>query len=701
MPCNLPVPQWVNPARAGLQASQQVPAQSSTALSWGQALPTLSDAEVFYNIYYSNDVFALFDTPRLYSQSLSTLVPNSLAPDGYYFGVRSSQLGVTGDFGMANLLSASLNADSYLYPGATTVTSPVDTTGVVVSVPVVSTSLFPLADGYLLIGTDILHYSAISGSIFTIDDDDPFGCNDGYAHSAGTAIELYRGFEDGNTAGFIPVKTCIVAEPDWVFDPRPGLQSATDLGIGRAIRLSWSPGATVPSGVSGIYYNVYWGTSSESIFSAPMAITQKEEVIVPLLTPGQPYYFAVRATYFTNDWDITDLTRLSPDLYAYPVDGYVLEQNGEYSESELTPLEVNSTVGFPDASFLLVGSEVLSYGSKQSLTAFNISARDVFDFGQTQDHVNGTVIGLYKGIEDFNETIFKAVPSWDGRGTSPGPLTVDVSTFDGYDGYGYLQDADGYRAVPGEGGDNLTENHEDFEEENEGYNAQPFCGYRSQNFVDLYNQNTCGTYFGGQFGGTGSQGETINSDGTIIPGPIGGGININEINLQREELLLGLTGEPFMLLRRKWEGRVSGSMTHRHEHPGSRYPGDYGTQFDEGFDQYRHLRQLRPGVANPNGLIMLRVEPYENDLALMPELGLHQTDKLKVWGSAIPPLKDRDVLVRYIVDNNFNIIEEEFRYVIEMVNRNRILFGRDGRQQASIKKLDKTHEVYKFSVTLV
>lgn len=681
MPCTFPSPQWVNIARAGLQSATKVPSQNGTVINWGSAFATVVGAPIYYNIYYNDDLSELFDAPQAFAYGVvQALIPTSLAPDGYFFGVKAAQLGIAENF--STLSNMAINSTAFAYPLEVSLTVGVDTTSPVSSVPVDGYSGYPLEDGYLLIGTDILFYSSIDTSTpaFTIADSDPFGCNDGYNHPVGTSVSLFKGYEDGNTAGFLSAGGCIVTRPDWATH-RPGLEAAVDTGIGTAIQLRWGP-ATVPSGITQTYYNVFYSTSYETLFDSDnrTGITTAQTAIVPLLTPGTTYYFGVRATYFTDDLDTTSMSTLSSGLYGYPTSTVVAEPDGYYYSTETAPLIVNTTEGFPGAGMLVVNSEVLTYDSKTS-TSFNITQRDAFDFGLTDDHANDSVVALYWGIEDENTTSFKATPSWDKR--SPGP-NVDVSGE-----LQYLQGEDGYRTVDGYG-DNLTEDHSDFENENSDFDAQPFCGYRSQNFVNLYTKNACGTYFGGQFGGSAG-----------LPGPRGGGIDLNEVNLQREEFLLGLTGEPFILLRRKRTGKFSASMTHRHEHPQYRYPGDYGANFEGGYDRYIHPREIRPGVANPNGLIMLRVEPYDNDLELHPELGLRQVDQLRVWGSAIPPIKDRDVLVRYITDNDFNILEEGFRYVVEYVNRNKILFGRDGRQQMTIRKLDKTEEVMKFPITLV
>lgn len=671
MVCSLQTPSWVLPHRAGLQSATEVPSESVIELTWGQALPTLPLATVFYNIYYGTDLLTLFDTPKNFSLQLSASIPTSLATDGYYFGVKASQLGVAAYFnGLSNM---ALNATAFAYPAPANLTQPLNTTGIVTRVFLDGYSGFPLRDGYVEIGNEILLYSTVDGygPSLVISSKNPFGCNDGYAsYPIGTDVKVWRGFEEGNSVSFIPTHACILPEPEWGFNAPPGLNAALDLGLGTSVELRWGP-AIAPGGAQ-VFYNVYYNTDFESLFNDPQGIAEEEgNIVVPELDPGTIYYFAVRATYFTNDWDITELTQLSQGFFAYPQGVEVNELDGYYFETEMTPLRVTSTDGFPDAGFILVGSEVMAYSSKTA-TTFIISDRDIFDFDQLADHANGTDVLLYKGIEDNNTTSFRAVPSWDKRQDSPKMAVPDS-------GPDYLQDTDGYRSFPT---DNLTEDHSISEDENDDRGEYPYCGYRATNFVDLYNRNLCNTYFGGR------------QDG------FGGGIDVAESNLQREELLLASTGEPFVLLKRKWTGKVCRSITHRQEHPDARCPFCFGTGFVGGYDRYIHPRPIRPNDDNINGFIMMRVSPYDDDLDLNPERGLNQVDRLQVWTTALPAIHDRDILIRYIGDRDFNIIGEEFRYIVDFTNRNKLLFGLDGRQQMTIKRLDKTHEAYKVEVEL-
>lgn len=667
----MPSPRWIDPHRVGLQSAVENLNFSSTDLVWGEAVATIADATIFYNIYASDDLFTLFDHLIAFSIDTSGSIPFTVVPDGYFFAVRASQKGVDRIF--TDLESLEINDSLFAYPDPVSTTSILDTSTTITEIPVDGYVGFPGSDGYLIMGEEIFFYSSIdqSTSSFILASQDPFGCNDGYLYSSGTEVNLFKGFEDGNTTLFQRIETCILEPPAWYSGSLAGLEAAEDLGIGTVVNLRWGP-AVAPPGVSLVYYNIYYSKVFEDLYIAAKGISFEQTVLVPDLDPGEIYYFAVRASYFPTNWDITELEQIGENFYAVPQTTVVADTDGFYFETDNDPLVVNTTEGFPEAGFLKLEAEVMQYDSKTS-TSFNIIGRNVFGIGHSEDYENGTVVYLFGGIEEFNSTNFRAVPSWDSG--------VDTARMDLVDGYAdYLQDDDGYRDFPD---DNLTEDHSESESENDNRPDYPFCGYRATNFVDLYSGNFCGTYFGGRQGG------------------FGGGINIGDINLQREELLLGLTGEPFILLRRKWTGKVCPEFTHRQEHPKARCPMCFGTGFLGGYDRYFHPRQIRPGVDNPNGFLQLRVDPYQDDLELNAERGLTQINQLNVWCTALPTIKDRDVLIKYNTDDQFNIIGEEFRYTVEFVNRNKILLNLDGRQQITMKRLDKTHTIYTYEVDLI
>ena len=300
------------------------------------------------------------------------------------------------------------------------------------------------------------------------------------------------------------------------------------------VELHWGP-AVAPVGQQ-LLYNVFWGHTLATLWDAPKGITESETVLVPNLTPTDGYFFSVRATWYPEEVTVSDFEPLTGSLGAYPTETVT---TANYSATGTLSLLVNSTVGWPASGYLAIDSEILQYSAKTA-TSFTIVHRDVFDFGQQEAHPSSTSIRFWEGIEDKNHQYYHSVATWDRGEIAPFIPVIGEAQ--------YMQGADGYRthAV-----DNLTEDHSNYEIDNEEFQTYPFCGYRATNFVDLYSRRVCNTYAGGR------------QDGF-------GGVDANAVNLQRQELLLGVTGEPFALLRRKWTGRQCVKISHRHEHPHAR-----------------------------------------------------------------------------------------------------------------------------------
>jgi|SRR3990172_974260 len=682
MACNLPAPRWVNLYRAGINSAVENLALQKTVVAWAEAVPSAAAPFIFYNIFWSENILDLLDKPKAFAVNrLTADIPYTLAGDGYYFGVRASQLGVAED--MSLLSNMAINATMFAYPNQVTSLNIFSTSLSTAALEVTSTIGFPLTDGYLQIGEEIVLYSSIgisSGNpAFIISSWNPFGCNDGYTFAIGAAVDLFIGTEEGNSILFQRTNACSFDLPVWADPFRPGIQYAEDLGLGSVIKAGWKP-ATTPSGLSDTYYNIYWDTVIDNLFESPKAITDALEVSIPNLHGGDGYYFGVRATYYPENQQITQLTTPVPGYYEYPAGVLVDHIDGYYDSNEVSPLTVSpNTNEFPTSGYLRIGHEILLYSSKTS-TTFIITQRDAFSLGNLDTYANGEPVNLFNGIEDINLSFHFAVPTWDAGNTSPW-LTPDLSDPDGYES---MQDSDGYRAWPS---DNLHEDHSEFETDNVDFVSQDeLCGTYKANtamLVNLYSGNQCGTYFGGR------------EDG------FGGGIRMTEANLRREEMLLAQTGEPFMLLRTKTTGQQCPRYSIRGEHSAERCSLCYGTRILGGYERYLYQRPYRPNISNPNGLIAMRVLPYRNDLPLIQYRGLSQTDEITIWAPAIPTIKKRDILIRYLPIDPGDTPVEEFRYEVLNVERNRIFFGDDGKQTLTVRKLDKTHEVMTFGVSLV
>lgn len=691
MVCLLPAPQWQNQLQPGLQSATENLADSTIVLDWGDGSAVSPATSVHYLIYYSSDRSTLFDQPRFVTTNTSAAIPKSIADLSQYFAVRVAQLGVATDISSPNI--SSVNGNTLTFASPTTLRLNLGIADGYVAVD--STSGFPLVDGYVQVDDEIIRYSDLTtymgGPAFVISDRDPFGCNTIVSHIADgyREVSLFKGFEDGNASGFRATEACTFTRPRWADFDAIGLRSVEDLGVGTAVELSWRD-AIAPMGFSQIYYNVYRSSSVFSLLAGqPIGITTNTNAIDPNLQPGDGYYYSVRATYHLNDLVFTNFTQISDGFYAFPPTVEIAEGDGYLSVGETGPIGVSSTAGYPDSGQLIVGSEVLSYISKTTST-FNIVERDIFELDRVVEYPNGTTISFFKGIEDANTVFWRTTPTWDaGQGIRIFPPTPG----DGYDGYQYLQAADGYRTFPI---DNITEDHSEFEDENDDFDSKDYCGFRSETFVPLYQGNRCGSFHGG------TQSRVIPGLNNGQPVPVGSGIDVFQRNAQRQEFLLGITGEPFVLLRRKWTGRTCPRVSIRHEHPHARCGMCFGTMFFGGYDRYLNSRAIRPGEPNPNGFIQMRVSPYVDDLGLNQDRGLTQeVVNLEAWTLAIPTIKDRDILIKYTFNAETGFLEEEFRYEVLSVQRNKLTLGAEGAQKVTMKRLNKTEEIYKFSVSLV
>ena len=670
MSCMLATPRWAQQHRAGLQAAIGDQLTNATTISWGLAYPTLPNATVFYNIYWSDDVITLYDSPKAFTEGrLTASIPTTLAPDGYLFGVKAAQYGAVEDFD-GYLDNLSINSTASAYPPAAESVAAFSTLNLDGYLEVDSTVGYPLNDGYLLIGTNIVLYDALTtymgNPAFSIRSWDPFGCNDGYSFSSGESVELFRGFEEGTTVAFARSSVCVLPRPTWVDTLQIGIYQANDLGIGTAVKLVWGY-AVAPLGYD-IYYNIYVSPDVDTIFDAPYGISVEQNAVVPGLSPGDGYFFGVQATYFPIASNLSEMNQVSANLYAFPPNTLVDEGSGSYLSSDTGPLVVTSTAGYPDFGIIKAGDELMAYSGKTPVT-FIISYRDYFDRGNLLTHPNGTTVEFFRGIEDFNGAYFRAVPTWD-DGTNPPWLSPD-----GYEIPGSMQDQDGYRAWKS---DLINEDHTNYEENFIDTPPRKRCGYRTTDFNALYTKNACNTYAGGR------------EDG------FGGGIDLNRSVIQREEFLLSTTGEPWTLLRMKSQGRQCRRFSLRHEHASERCGICFGTKFEGGYDRFPNPRQWRTDRPNPEGFIPLRVNPYLNDTPLLEDRGRAQIDQLVVWGLSIPAIKKGDILIRYLKDDLAEPIEEDFRFEVVNVTRNATILGFDGRQESTIRKLDKTHIIYSF-----
>lgn len=449
--------------------------------------------------------------------------------------------------------------------------------------------------------------------------------------------------------------------PTWT--NRIGITKIDDLGNGSGIFIGWETAR--PGNINNnIRYNIYYSDKRLEVFdSEPKAITAEKYCTIYLNDPGNVYYFAVRATEASHSYDISKMPQLGVHLYAYP-DSTELTEDLDISSHDGYDIPVSDVSGFPDTGELLIGTEILYYSSVDRANSSFRVPDDGRGYENTNidQHRSGATVKLWSGLEDGNTVIRQGIATWFNQTPQNTDAVGEVNV-----------DGDGYRAV---NEDVVTTDLSANDDNNVDFLGYDFCGYHRPSLQETFSGDCVGSYAGGEWNGY-------------------RGFNLNERNLARLEVQLQVSGEPMLLLKRKWTGKRCRCFGLRREHQRSRCPYCYDTAFDGGFDIYRNPRPVSERFVNTEGYISVRIEPWTDDLIIKMDQGLVQEVQLNAWTLSVPQIRDRDILVRF--DNEFT---EEFRYEVLNVQRNRVLMNEVGRQTFIMKRLDKTDIVYAYDIDL-
>lgn len=220
--------------------------------------------------------------------------------------------------------------------------------------------------------------------------------------------------------------------------------------------------------------------------------------------------------------------------------------------------------------------------------------------------------------------------------------------------------------------DILTTNLTFSDQINTGFPAYDYAGYHRTDPVMLLSGACVGSYIGGYM---------FCVDGYNGVGQQLRGLPIQTVNMQRQEVLLSTTGEPVCLIQRRWTGITCDCMLPYNEYPEARCNKCYGTGFVVGWQQFFDPRRS-------DGRIMVRFDPVVDDL-VATDSGLESTMQPNCWTLPVPTLKDRDFIVRFDEDGN-----EEFRYEILNVTRNKLLLDNTGVQKFLVQRIRKTDVIY-------
>lgn len=453
--------------------------------------------------------------------------------------------------------------------------------------------------------------------------------------------------------------SCENPKPIYLSHAKEGISGAVPVGDGYTVEIQWTQ-AFPDTNQFQIIYNIYYSTLLKDVFSEGVKHVSVAPGILLAsiyeLTPGDTYYFAVRASEYNPSWyDPNLLPDGFPDLKVYPET--ILTDSITEESLDIPIADINE---FPPTGVIQVGYELIRYSNKDipnnTLTATERGFLGTnIRFHQTDGYdgyaIQDPIVRFWKGFEEENTTIYQATSKF-AYPNFPQTLT------------------DGYREVLK---DSINTDLSADEALQTNFQPYDYAGWHRTDPEQLFAGACIGTYYGG---------ELFCADGYGVGFQVRG-IPFNEANNQRQEMLLDLEGDPCCLLRRKTTGITCSCYEPATQNPSLRCPNCFGTGFVTGYDQYYFPRRS-------DGRIMVKFDPTEEDIKIEDE-GLEGAFLPNCWTLTVPPLKSRDVLIRFNVDGT-----EEFRYKILRVTRNRLLSSISGAQKFSAVRVRRTDPIYQW-----
>ena len=446
----------------------------------------------------------------------------------------------------------------------------------------------------------------------------------------------------------------------YTIEKRFGLESVSSLGDGYSVALKWYQ-AYPDNPTNSIAYNIYYSTNQEDVFKENpklVSIDDKLETILTDFIPGQLYYFGIRPIeYNPIVYDFSLLVDVDINMKAYQttilsedIDGYQ------------TNIPVDDATGFPLSGVLKIGYELVEYDNIVD-NVFNVTLRGA---GGTTARLH-TKDG-YDGISYLDPDVYYFVVGDDPRFDK---IILLQSRFE-YPNFAFTEQ-DGYKQVTE---DLLSTDLSGSDAQNIDFPSYDYVGWHRTDPKKIIAGECVGSYIGGY---------RYCADGYSGVGMMVRGISFQDANNQRQELLLESTGDPCVLLKMQKTGIVCSCYLASSEYPDDRCPNCFGTKLVLGFNQYFNPRRS-------DGRIMVRFSPGEDDVK-MYEAGLESEFSTEVWTLTVPTIADRDILVRYDESDN-----EEYRYEILSVTRQRTFLRQQGGQKARVQRIRKTDPAYKIKV---
>jgi hypothetical protein len=444
-------------------------------------------------------------------------------------------------------------------------------------------------------------------------------------------------------------------QPVYKSNKRGGITLAANSGDGYSIGIDWDIAWPYTSNYQ-VGYNIYFSTNRDTVFSelpkyVSIVQTNVTASIIEL-TPGETYWFAVRAFQYLPDWyDLSLLPDGIPGLKVYP--DSVLSH--DITDTDLSVPLVNAGE-FPSYGIVLVGTELIKYSSKSgnNLVVTSLNDRGYLDSNVRYHNVDGydgyyyedPIIRFFAGFEDDNAKVDQETCKFV------------------YPTYAYTV-TDGYRFVTQ---DILTTDLTASDQEMVDFPPYDYTGWHRTDPVMIVQGACVGSYIGGEDFCT----DADNGVGRQIRG-----IPLNEQAARREEVLLNTTGEPCVLIRRQWTGIRCSCFMANIEYPEARCPRCYGSGYVLGYEQFYNQRRS-------DGKILVRFDPTTDDVKSDDD-GMESEFSPTAWTLVYPAVKDRDLLIRYDQDGM-----REFMYEVINVTRNKLFVGELGAQKLTLQRVRKT-----------
>lgn len=443
-----------------------------------------------------------------------------------------------------------------------------------------------------------------------------------------------------------------------------GIISAASDYNGTAITLKWAQ--AYPSTSSNkIAYNIYYSPEPEPDFPTDL-FTQAPSFVVldgttsadiQDLTPGLMYHFGVRAAeYVASTFDLATLPIAHDNLRLIPSSLLSVD----LLASDIVVQLIDSE-GFPGAGTIKIGSELIRYSSisGNNLIVAQRGAGGV----AAKEHLTDGYDGTYTFSPEAS--IWPFTTEEDNTRVFQCQSRFDLKRFP------YLA-TDGYHQKIT---DLLNTDMTVSDVINQNFPPYDFSGYHSNTPQMILSGQCIGSYIGGVRG--------------CIDGYSGSfvirGVSSVVQNQQRQEVLLNVDGEPVILLKRQWTGVTCTCYIPSQEYPSARCLRCYGSGIVVGWQQFYNPRRS-------DRKIMVRFDPTVETVD-PTDSGLESNSKPNCWTMTVPTIHERDVIVRFDQAEN-----EEFRYEVLNVTRNKFILDFQGLQRFSLQRIRKTDIIYQIPV---